>query len=335
VAEARDELGDRIVKSVAEWRPGATLRSFDALSGGASSLTFLAEIESDRLDRVVVKAAPPGLAPVRNRDVLRQARLLRALDGRPGVRVPTVLFDDVGDPPDTPPFFAMTFVPGESIDPNIDPGVDEALPPPVILTGRAQSAARVLAALHAVAPADAGLGDEPEVTIADEVERWANALATVPEELTGGPDDCAARLRDSLPAAVPSSLIHGDFRLGNCLSAGTGVRAVIDWEIWARSDPRIDLAWFLLTADPQLHPSAQRHAPGMPSPRELLAVYRNAAGPDVPNLGWFTGLMLYKLAAVSALIAKNAAKRGDPGRAGARAAAGVPEMLDRARQAIA
>jgi aminoglycoside phosphotransferase (APT) family kinase protein len=332
VTDARDGLGARIVKAVAEWRPGATLASFEALPGGASSLTFLAEIESNARERVVVKAAPPGLAPVRNRDVLRQARLLRALAGRPGVRVPTVLFDDVGEPPDAPPFFGMTFVAGESVDPNIDPGVDDALPPPVVLTGRAYSAARVLAALHAVAPADAGLGDEPEVTVADEVERWANALATVPEELTGGPDECAARLRASLPDLVPSALIHGDFRLGNCLSVGPDVRAVIDWEIWARSDPRIDLAWFLLTADPTLHPSAQRRAPGMPAPDELLAVYREAGGPEAPDLPWFTGLILYKLAAVSALIAKNAAKRGDP--ESVQIAAGVPEMLRRAKQAV-
>jgi aminoglycoside phosphotransferase (APT) family kinase protein len=332
VADARDDLADRVVKAVSEWRPGARLLSFAALPGGASSLTFLAEVESDAVERVVVKAAPPGLAPVRNRDVLRQARLLRALEGRSGVRVPTVLFDDTGDPPETPPFFAMTFVAGESIDPNIDPGVDDALPLPVMLTGRAHSAARVIAALHAIDPGDVGLGDEPEVTVADEVERWAEALATVPDELTGGPDDCAARLRDSLPAAVPSALIHGDFRLGNCLSVGPDVLAVIDWEIWARSDPRVDLAWFLLTADPARHPSAQRHAPGMPEPDDLLAVYRDAGGPDVPDLGWFTGLILYKLAAVSGLIAKNSAKRGEPD---AWAAAGVREMLSRARQVIA
>ena len=335
MADVRDDLSDRIVKAVAEWRRDATLTSFEALPGGASSLTFLAEIESESAERVVVKAAPPGLAPVRNRDVLRQARLLRALHGRAGVRVPAVLFDDPGDPPDTPPFFAMTFVAGESIDPNIDLGVDATLPPPVMLTGRAHSAARVLAALHAVDPDDAGLGDEHEVTVAEEVERWANALATVPEELTGGPDDCAARLRDSLPAALPSTLIHGDFRLGNCLSLGPDVRAVIDWEIWARSDPRIDLAWFLLTADPERHPTAQRRAPGMPCPDELLAVYRDGGGPDVPDLPWFTGLILYKLAAVSALVAKNSVKRGAADGFGARAAAGVPGMLRRARQAIA
>jgi aminoglycoside phosphotransferase (APT) family kinase protein len=331
-----DDLCDRVVTALALTRPDARVVALDPLPGGASSLTYLARI-TDRgtADRIVVKSAPPGLAPVRNRDVLRQARLLRGLDGKPGVRVPTVLFEDGGSPPEVPPIFAMTFAPGESVEPNIDPGVDDALPDADELTGRAHSAAAVLAALHRVRPEDAGLAEEPDVTLSDEVERWAKALSTVDADLLGGPDDCADLFRASIPDSMPSSLIHGDFRLGNCLSVGAEVQVVIDWEIWARSDPRIDLAWFLLTADPERHPSATRQAPGMPSASELLAGYRRAGGPDVSELSWFTGLMLYKLAAVSALIAKNAVKRGDPDGMGARAAAGVPEMLRRARMAIA
>jgi aminoglycoside phosphotransferase (APT) family kinase protein len=330
-----DVLHDRVATALKGCRPQARLETLDALPGGASSLTYLARIvDQDAADQIVVKSAPPGLAPIRNRDVLRQARLLRGLDGKPGVRVPTVLFEDAGSPPEVPPIFAMNFVAGESVEPNIDPGVENELPSPDELTGRAHSAAHVLAALHGVSPAAADLGDEPEVSAGDEVERWAKALSTVDEDIVGGPDDCAELFHSSIPAVMPSSLIHGDFRLGNCLSVGPEVQVVIDWEIWARTDPRIDLAWFLLTADPELHPSAVRHAPGMPLPAELLASYRSAGGPEVPELDWFTGLMLYKLAAVSGLIAKNAFKRGDPDGMGARAAAGVPEMLRRARASI-
>jgi aminoglycoside phosphotransferase (APT) family kinase protein len=331
-----DGIWDRTANAVSTWRQDTTLRSLDRLPGGASSLTYLAMLElgSGDTERIVVKAAPPGLAPVRNRDVLRQARLLRALEGRPGVRVPTVLFEDPGDPPETPPLFATNFIAGDSVEPNIDPDVDDRLPPPDVLTARAHSAARVLAALHAVDPVDSGLADEPEITIAGEVKRWATALATVPESITQGPDQCVALLRKWLPTPIPSVLIHGDFRLGNCLSVGPEVRAVIDWEIWAHSDPRIDLAWFLLTADPQAHPSAQRRAAGMPEPEELLEVYRESGGRDAAELRWFTALMLYKLTAVSALIAKNAQKRGDPEGHGARAAASIPGMLRRATEMI-
>ena len=52
------------------------------LAGGASSLSYRATVTWGGDDRaVVVKVAPAGLEPTRNRDVLRQARVLRLLRG--------------------------------------------------------------------------------------------------------------------------------------------------------------------------------------------------------------------------------------------------------------
>ena len=45
-------------------------------------------------------------------------------------------------------------------------------------------------------------------------------------------------------------IVHGDFRLGNLLAAGARIAAVVDWEIWSVGDPRVDVGWFLLNADP-------------------------------------------------------------------------------------
>ena len=67
----------------------------------------------------MVKVAPPGLPPVLNRDVLRQARVIRALHGT-AVPVPDVLWEDAGDPPDVPPLFVMAFVEGASLEPLFD-----------------------------------------------------------------------------------------------------------------------------------------------------------------------------------------------------------------------
>src|SRR5947209_4144626 len=104
-----ERLRERTEAAAHRWRPDASVGSIEELTGGSSSLTYTTTIRAgdDGERDVVLKLAPPGLAPVRNRDVLRQARLLRALEGADGVRVPTVLFDDAGDPPDEPPFFAM------------------------------------------------------------------------------------------------------------------------------------------------------------------------------------------------------------------------------------
>ncbi|HEY6319262.1 MAG TPA: phosphotransferase [Acidimicrobiia bacterium] len=65
------------------------------LAGGASSLTYVGTLAGADTRRVVVKVAPAGLPPVRNRDVLRQACLLRALHPT-RVPVPEVLWEDAG-----------------------------------------------------------------------------------------------------------------------------------------------------------------------------------------------------------------------------------------------
>ena len=66
------ELRQRVGASVPQWRPDALVRQVRPLTGGTSSLTFLVDLAGVAAAEtpVVLKVAPPGLAPVRNRDVL-------------------------------------------------------------------------------------------------------------------------------------------------------------------------------------------------------------------------------------------------------------------------
>jgi hypothetical protein len=84
LAQLRDRVGQRVTR----WRPGAGVLDVTPLTGGTSSLTFLAELSGVAPDEtpVVLKVAPPGLAPLRNRDVLRQARLQKAVQAVQGAR---------------------------------------------------------------------------------------------------------------------------------------------------------------------------------------------------------------------------------------------------------
>jgi aminoglycoside phosphotransferase (APT) family kinase protein len=177
---------------------------------------------------------------------------------------------------------------------------------------RAFSAVRMLAALHRVDPVDIGLGDEEVITPVGEVDRWTRTFETVPDEVRVGYRACADALRARAPDPLPAVVVHGDYRLGNMLAAGPEVRAVIDWEIWSRSDPRIDLSWLLFFTDEARHPVVPTDLDsGMPSDVELLAAYETEAGGPVPDLGWFHALTRYKEAAAMALIAKHLAKKGD------------------------
>ncbi len=307
------QLRDRVGQRVAQWRPGAEVLSVAPLTGGTSSLTFLVELSGVAADETpaVLKVAPPGLAPVRNRDVLRQARLQRAVQGARRALAPDVLFSDPGDPPGEPPFMAMNLVPGECVEPVLSTGAER--PAAHQVRARFFDAVQVLAALHGFVPGEMGLGAEPVVGLADEVDRWTRAFATLPGELAGDYERAAKALRASVPPALPPVVNHGDFRLGNTLCEGGRVNAVIDWEIWSVGDPRVDLAWLTFFTDDARHPAvAPGTVAGTPTGREVVAAYEAAVGRQVPELGWFDALTRYKEAAATGLLLKRAMKLGRP-----------------------
>lgn len=269
----------------------------EPLTGGASSLTFTAVSAGER---IVLKVAPPGLEPRHNRDVLRQARVLRALGAAVDVPVPAVLFEDSGDPN----FFAMPFVEGDCTEPLLKMG---PVPDSVAeIRARSFDAARVLRALQAVVPDEVGLGGEPVVSLGGEIDRWTRAFTTVDPALSGEYELCAEVLYRTMPEPLPPVVTHGDYRLGNTLTANGTVHAIIDWEIWSIGDPRVDLTWFLFFTDEAGHPMAPAGPSGMPSPNELLDAY----GAAPPDLVWFDALTRYKEAAATALLVKRARKQG-------------------------
>ncbi|MGH3248238.1 MAG: phosphotransferase family protein [Trebonia sp.] len=307
------QLRDRVGRRVTQWRPSARVRGVAPLTGGTSSLTFLVELAGVAAGEspVVLKVAPPGLAPVRNRDVLRQARLQQAVQGAPRALAPDVLFSDPGDPPEVSPFMAMNLVPGDCVEPMLCADAERPSPPQV--RARFFDAVRVLALLHRIVPAEAGLGDEPVVGLADEVDRWTRAFATLPAELAGDYQRAAKALRASMPAPLPPVVNHGDFRLGNALCAGDTINAVIDWEIWSVGDPRVDLAWLTFFIDGAGHPAvAPGTVAGTPARDEIVRAYEEALGAAVPELGWFDALTRYKEAGVTGLLLKRAQKLGRP-----------------------
>jgi aminoglycoside phosphotransferase (APT) family kinase protein len=338
-----ESLRERAGKAAQQWAPGAEVTSVEPLTGGSSSLTFIASLAGapEPHSRVVLKVAPPGLPPVRNRDVLRQGRLMVTLHARPGVPVPPVLFQDSGAPPygsaaesgtdaGAPPFIAMGLIPGECVEPVLSESRDPARFAEV--RARALDAARALAALHSVDPAQTDLRNEPVVTLADEIDRWTRAFSTVPPDLQGEYERCARALHATIPPALPPVINHGDYRLGNTLCADGKVNAIIDWEIWSVGDPRIDLTWFTFFTDEAKHPAMPSPGPtGMPTAAELLAAY----GRDLPDMRWFDALTRYKEAGATALLIKRGRKTKEmPGHLGQMTPA-LPGLLREAGELLA
>src|SRR6516225_5773325 len=247
-----------------------------ALAGGASSFTFRG-VRSGR--PVVVKVAPPGVEPIAHRDVLRQARILKALAAT-RVPAPDVLWEEPGDPPRTPPLFVMSHVDGDSVEPLFD-----GCPPAPRLAGRYRNASRVMAALHSLSPSDLGLGSEPVIDPVSEVQRWCQTLETVDGALVPDWRDARDALLRCAPTAMGPSVVHGDFRLGNLMAAGAQINAVIDWEIWSIGDPRIDVGLFLINCDPDTYQRVPTSAGMAPTTAELAEIYQQELGREVTELG--------------------------------------------------
>jgi aminoglycoside phosphotransferase (APT) family kinase protein len=239
---------------------------------------------------------------------------MRLLAEEGTVPVPSVLFTDPGEPPEVPPFFVSEAVSGDCVEPLIDEGSE--LPPSAVLTARTAAAVRTLARLHEVDPRKAGslpAAGAPSADLKGEVDRWARIFATVDGALAEAGRRCADGLRSHVPDAMPATIVHGDFRLGNLICMQSEVRAVLDWEIWSVSDPRIDLSWLLMTLSPEGLPSAVRDsAPGLPTPEDMLAGYQRARGVVLGDMTWFDALSRFRAAAAMSLNVKHNRRRTVP-----------------------
>jgi aminoglycoside phosphotransferase (APT) family kinase protein len=291
------------------------------LAGGASSLTFRGERDGRA---VVVKVAPPGVEPVAHRDVLRQARVIKALAGI-RVPVPAVLWQDG----ERPPLFVMSHVEGDCVEPLFD-----GCPPTADVVERYRNACRVMAALHSLSPLDLGLGGEPVIDPVAEVQRWCETLRTVDAALVPGWRNVRDALLVCAPTAIGPSVVHGDFRLGNLMAVGSRIDAVIDWEIWSIGDPRIDAGWFLINCDPDTYQRVADSAGLAPPTAELARIYQRELGGEVSDLSWFTALACFKSAATWSLIVKHNRRRRSPRAELEAMAATLPRLLARARSLL-
>jgi aminoglycoside phosphotransferase (APT) family kinase protein len=117
-------------------------------------------------------------------------------------------------------------------------------------------------------------------------------------------DELAARLERRLPVQRETTLVHGDFRLGNVLALPDPVRisALLDWELATLGDPLADLGYLVATySDAASEPtvlelSPATRAPGFPSRGELVEHYRERSGRDAEALDWYEVLALWKAA---------------------------------------
>ena len=277
--------------------PAITAR---AIGDGHSNLTFLV---SDGHSQVVVRRPPPPPLPPGAHDVLREARLLAALE-RSDVPTPRVRATATAGELLDVPVFVMDFVDGVVITESTPaPGDDEQLRRRI-----GESLVDTLASLHNVAWREVGLGDfgKPDGFNARQLRRMRSLIevgGTVPPAFAPLDD----WLHTNLPPESGTAIVHNDFRIGNMIvNIETGcVAAVLDWELATIGDPLADLGYLLtsypMPGEPLVPTSAMGTAvlePGYPRRTELIDRYAERIGADVSGVNWYATLAMYKLAAL-------------------------------------
>ena len=274
--------------------------SAEVIAGGRSNLTYTV---TDGTSDWIVRRPPLGHVQATAHDMGREYTAMSALAGT-DVPVPRT-YAHCDDPEVLgAPFYVMERVDGVAIRTarELDErGTDRT----EAIAGRLID---VLAALHAVDPAEVGLSEfgRPQGFLERQVRRWGKQLAGSKTREHPDADELHRLLSEQLPAEDPSvvGIVHGDYRLDNCLvGADDEIHAVVDWEMATLGDTRTDLALMLVydqisaLAGGDIVSDVAK-AQGYPGTDQQLTAYAAASGREPGDMNWHLALAYFKLAVI-------------------------------------
>jgi aminoglycoside phosphotransferase (APT) family kinase protein len=273
---------------------------FSAIAGGRSNLTYT--VTDSASTRFVLRRPPLGPLLPSAHDMGREHRIMAALQNS-AVPVPPVVGLCADESVNGSPFYVMRFVDGLILR---NPDAVEPVPLP-IRAAAAHALVDGLAALHATDPDEVGLGDlgRRDGYVERTLRRWRGQWEQSKSREIPLVEEVADRLAAAVPAAGPTRIVHGDYRLDNAIvsPADGSLRAVLDWELCTLGDPMADVGMLLVYwTEPGDETSAlfwaPTTAPGFPGRREIAARYAAASGRDLSELDYFVALGYWKIAVI-------------------------------------
>lgn len=265
IAGAVDRLALRIAGQ------HATATGLRRLSGGASQEIWSFDIENGETSAgYILRRAPGGQAASRSTQGIglpTEAAVIIAARaaGAPAPEVVHVCDDEDG----LGAAYVMGRLEGETIARKI-------LRDATFATVRPKLAAQCGAAIARIhATPVASLPDLPFSDAASQLERYEEIYCSfdTPRPVF---DLAFHHLRTCAPKASGSTLVHGDFRLGNIMVGPDGLVAALDWEIAHLGDPAEDLSWLCVPS--WRFGQVENAVGGFGAVEDLLRGYREAGG---------------------------------------------------------
>ena len=273
------------------------------LSGGSQNEIY--EIRRGE-QRCVIRIPPATAPPDRDAGILREWRIIEALDGTEVPHTPAVaVCADSSVLGRT--FYLMGFVDGWS------PMGRKGWPAPFdtdldARAGLAYQLAEGIALLSKVDWQAKGLADlgRPEGFHERQVDRWTSFFDGIKGRELEGMETATKWLRTHRPIDFIPGLMHGDYQFANVMyrdGAPARLAAIVDWEMGTVGDPKLDLGWMVQgwpedTDAPEIATASYVDLQGMPSRSQLVEHYGKVSGRQVDDLDYYLVLAKWKLAIV-------------------------------------
>ncbi|HEX5479449.1 MAG TPA: phosphotransferase family protein [Dehalococcoidia bacterium] len=237
-------------------------------------------------------------------DMKREFRVISAL--RPTeVPIPDAiaLCEDLGI--NDAPFYVMSYVSGMV---PTDPSAVAAKYDAPTQRRMGEELVDTLALLHALNPADVGLADfgKPQGYIERQVRRFSGQIEQHRTRDVPELEELARRLSAWIPPESDAAIVHGDYRLDNCVIDDDGhIAAVLDWEMATLGDPLADVgSQYMYWAGSEAGSATQGIAgavtalPAFLKRDEAMRRYAEKSGRDVSNLDFYIVLAYFRLAVI-------------------------------------
>ncbi len=287
--------GDFSDLEVLQFEGGQSNPTYQLISGGA---------------RYVLRKKPPGMLLKSAHQIDREYTVMSGLSTT-DVPVPQMhlLCEDesiIGTS-----FYVMEFVEGRVI-------VDPLLPSFSKEERRVlyDDFIRVLATLHKVDRDTVGLGEfgRSGNYYERQISRWSKQYQASETDSLPAMDCLMEWLPANIPATPETTLVHGDYRIGNCVIHPTEpkIAAVLDWELSTTGHPLADVGYCCMTYHPGEEESFDPVALGIPTEAEFRDLYCSYSGMD--SIEHWSFYIIYNLFRIAAIV-QGVYKRGVDGNA--------------------
>jgi aminoglycoside phosphotransferase (APT) family kinase protein len=270
----------------------------EPIGEGHSNVTYLIRRGGEQF---VLRRPPRPPVPPSANDVLRESRLLRALQSTdvPTADVLAVCEDEtvIGAP-----FYVMPFLEGHVITQSMPPELDN----PEERRRTAFELVDGLVQVHSVDWQACGLDTfaKPTGYLERQVKRFTGLWEYSKTRELPVVQEVGDWLAANLPETPQTTIVHGDYRLGNSmfeLDAPARLKAIFDWEMATLGDPLADLGYMTATWSrpdegfgTSFDLTTVTHGEGFPGRDELVERYAEQSGRSVSDLRWYQALAIWK-----------------------------------------